>query len=98
MFVLGPLVSCYLGGTGTGGWEWHLPHALLLERFLKPPAPPVYILTLANKSSPQVLSKLLLLCCILVGLFVMLALLWRGLSFLLPSALLELSSIDFFKY
>ena len=46
------------------------------HHLLKIPAPPVHILTLVNKSSLklQAFFKLLLLCCILVGLFVMLSL------------------------
>lgn len=61
---------------GNGRGKWHLPAVLFLESLLMISFSPAQLLRITNKSShvPKAFFKLLLICSILVGLFVVLCL------------------------
>ena len=76
---------------GRSGEKWHLPALLFLEKFPKDPCTSIVHFEISKSPSqiPLVLFKLLLLCCVSVGVFVMFVMLslkeW-GLHFLLLSS------------
>ena len=87
-YVLVPEVILVSRVGGRGG-QWHLPASLFLRNLPKIPAPPGQALRLVSKCPshiPQAFCKLLLLCCISMGLFAVLFMGRDSVSYYLPGS------------